>query len=68
MEKFGLIREKRINKKIFSAFIKGTSRTFPVLAGDVDRASSIPMAKYVILLICFGFNRATFTYKDIDLM
>jgi hypothetical protein len=63
-----LIRGKRIIKIFFSAFIKGTSQTFSVLAGDVDRTSSIPLAKYVILLICFGLDRAIFTNKDIYLM
>ncbi len=62
-DKRGNMQQKNIN-----AFIKGTSQTFLVLAGDVDRTSSVQLAKYVILLICFGLDRGIFTFKDRDWM
>ena len=34
-------REKDATKSIFRAFIKGTSQIFLILAGDLDKASSI---------------------------
>ncbi len=35
---------KKNQQNFFCAFIKVTSQTFSVLAGDVDRTSSIPSA------------------------
>jgi len=61
-------REKDATKSIFRAFIKGTSQIFSILAGNIDKTSSIPLAKFIIIPICFGINRAIFAYKDMDLM
>ena len=61
-------REKDATKSIFRAFIKGTSQIFAILAGDIDKTSSIPLAKFIITSICFGIDRAIFAYKDMDLM
>ena len=61
-------REKDATKSIFRAFIKGTSQIFLILAGDTDKTSSIPLAKFIITSICFRIDRAIFTYKDMDLM
>ena len=59
-------REKDVTKNIFSAFIKGTSQIFSILAGDTDKTSSIPLAKFTIISICFGIDRAIFAYRDLD--
>jgi hypothetical protein len=61
-------REKDVTKNIFSAFIKGTSQIFSILAGDIDKTSSIPLAKFTIISICFRIDKAIFAYKDLDLM
>ena len=61
-------REKDATKSIYRAFIKGTSQIFSILAGDIDKTSSIPLAKFIIISICFGIDRAIFAYKDMDLM
>jgi hypothetical protein len=51
-------REKDATKSIFRAFIKGTSQIFSILADDIDKTSSIPLAKFTIISICFGIDRA----------
>jgi hypothetical protein len=61
-------REKDATKSILRAFIKGTSQVFSISAGDIDKASSIPLAKFIIISICFGIDRAIFAYKNMDLM
>ncbi len=38
-------REKDVRKSIFRAFIKGISQIFSVLAGDIDKTSSIPFGQ-----------------------
>ncbi len=60
-------REKYVTKRIFRAFIKGTSQIFSILAGDIDYTSSIHLAKFIITSICFGIDRAIFAYKDMNL-
>jgi hypothetical protein len=61
-------REKDATKSIFRAFIKGTSQIFSILAGNIDKTSSIPLAKFIIISICFGIDRANLAYQDMDLM
>ncbi len=61
-------KRKKMQKSNFRAFIKGTSQNVWVLAGDVEKINSIPLAKFVILSICNGLDRAFFAYKDKDLM
>ncbi len=61
-------REKDATKSIFRVFIKGTSQIFSILVGDIDKTSSIPLAKFIITSICFGIDRAIFVYKDMDVM
>ena len=51
-------KRKKMQKSNFRAFIKGTSQNVWVLAGDVEKINSIPLAKFVILSICNGLDRA----------